>query len=534
MTVEIEVKLPAINAPATSAPAKLINRNPATGEVLGEYAMASAEDVAAAVTRARAAQAAWAQVPLPRRVAVIWRFIDLLAQRKEVVAATISAEAGKPRVEALLTEVMVVLDAARFCAENAYRVMREEPLAHGNLAMKTKRGRLVPEPVGVIGIIAPWNYPFSIPATETLAALVTGNAVVLKPSELTPNSSLKLAELLHEAGVPGDALQVVVGYGAAGAALIASGVDKVIFTGSVATGKRVAAAAAEKLIPCVLELGGKDAMVVLEDADVDVASSAAVWGGLMNAGQTCISVERCYVHRAIYREFVQAVAAKMSALKVGNGCVDGTCVGPMISTRQLEIVESLVEDARANGAEVVVGGKRLPELGEQFYAPTLITGINHGMRIMKEELFGPVIPVMQFDTDAEAIAMANDSEFGLSASVWTGDSARGERVARRIKSGAVMVNDLLTTFGISEAPHGGVKASGIGRTHGLMGMREMVTQKYLDVEMLPRMKKLWWFGYSERFEKQMHGFVDMLFAPGLAGRVKGALKTTPALLRKRL
>lgn len=518
---------------ALAAPDKFINRNPATGEVIGEYAIATAEDVQAAIARARVAQGAWARVPLPKRVAVVRRFIDLLAEQKEAVAATISAEAGKPRVEALLTEVMVVLDAARFCAENAFRVMREEPLPHGNLAMKTKRGRLVPEAVGVIGIIAPWNYPFSIPATETLAALAMGNAVVLKPSELTPNSALKLAELLHAAGIPEDALQVVTGYGAAGAALIASDVDKIVFTGSVATGKRVAVAAAERLIPCVLELGGKDAMVVLEDADVDVASSAAVWGGLMNAGQTCISVERCYVHRAIYRPFVQAVARKIEALKVGNGCADGTCVGPMISTRQLEIVESLVEDARAHGAEVVAGGKRLPELGEQFYAPTLLTGVRHDMRIMKEELFGPVIPVMSFASDDEAVALANDSEFGLSASVWSGNSARGERVARRIKAGAVMVNDLLTTFGISEAPHGGAKSSGIGRTHGLMGLREMVTQKYLDVEMLPRMKKLWWFGYSERFEKQMHGFVDMLFAPGVAGRALGALKTTPALWRKR-
>jgi succinate-semialdehyde dehydrogenase/glutarate-semialdehyde dehydrogenase len=512
---------------------KLINRNPATGEVIGEYKIASPDEVRAAVAHARVAQAAWAQVPLRKRVAVIRRFMALLTEKKESVAATINAEAGKPRVEALLTEVMVVLDWARFCAQNAYRVMREESLSHGNLVMKTKRGMLVSEPVGVVGIIAPWNYPFSIPATETLAALVTGNAVVIKPSELTPNSALKLAELLHEAGVPEAAVQVVIGYGPTGSALISGGIDKVVFTGSVATGKRVAAAAAEQLIPCLLELGGKDAMLVLEDADVDVAASAAVWGAMVNAGQTCISVERCYVHDSIYTPFVEACADKITKLTIGNGADDDVCVGPMISTRQLEIVESQVEDARSRGAHVVVGGKRLPALGEHYYAPTLITGIDRSMRLMQEETFGPVLPVIPFDKDEEAIAMANDSEFGLAASVWSGDSGHGERIARRISAGAVMVNDVISQFGISEAPHGGVKKSGIGRAHGLMGLREMVVQKYIAVERLPRVKRLWWYSYGKQFEHQMLAFVDMMFAKGTS-RLTGALKSTPALWRKRL
>lgn len=515
-------------------PDKIVNRNPATGEVVDEYPVATVDEVHAAVARARAAQAEWARISVSRRVAVVRRFIDLLAQSKEEIAAVINAEAGKPLVEALLTEILVVLDAARFCAENAFQVMREQPLTHGNIAMKSKRGRLVAEPVGVIGIIAPWNYPFSIPATQTVAALVCGNAVVLKPSELTPHSSLMLADLLYRAGVPKDVLKIVLGFGPVGAALIASDINKVVFTGSVATGKRVAAAAAERLIPCVLELGGKDAMVVLDDADVDVASSAAVWGAMLNAGQTCISVERCYVHHSIYARFAKTCTEKIAALKVGNGAEHGVCVGPMISIRQLELVEAQVEEARAHGAEIVAGGKRLPELGDHFYAPTVITGVSQSMRLMTEETFGPVLPLIPFNTDEEAIALANDSEFGLAASVWSGDRARGERVAHRIKAGAVMVNDLISNFGISEAPHGGVKSSGIGRTNGLLGLREMVTYKYLAVERLPRMKKLWWYGYGAEFERHMRSFVDMMFAQGLGAKLKGAVKSTPALWQKKL
>lgn len=514
--------------------ATLRSFNPATGELIGEHPIASPDEIRAAVVRAKLAQPRWAASPIAHRVEVLRRFQAILADRKREVAETITAEAGKPVVEALLTEVVVALDAARFCREHVRGLMAEREVPHSNPAVMAKRARLVPEPIGVIGIISPWNYPFSIPATETLAALVAGNAVVLKPSELTPNSALKLRDLLHEAGVPSDAFQVVLGEGTIGAALLASPVDKIIFTGSVATGKRVAAACAERLIPCVLELGGKDAMIVLDDADVDLASSAAIWGGLVNAGQTCISVERCYVHRSLHDEFIAACAHKIARLRVGNGSDPETDIGPLISQRQLEIVEAQVEDARASGADIVCGGRRLPELGSQFYAPTLITSVTHSMRLMRDETFGPLLPIMAFDTDEQAIALANDSEFGLAASVWGRNRHRAESVARRIEAGAVMVNDLISQFAISEAPHGGVKSSGIGRTHGLLGMQEMVRSKYIDIDLLPRMKKLWWYGYGERFTAQMEGFTDMLFASSLHKRLSGAFRAAGALWRKRM
>jgi acyl-CoA reductase-like NAD-dependent aldehyde dehydrogenase len=314
---------------------KISSVNPATGEVLHDFECADESEVLAAVARAREAQAAWAEIDVRKRIALLREFQRRLHEKKSEIARAITEEAGKPIAEALTTEVLVVLDAARFLIANAYRLLRDEPIPHGNLATKLKSGLLVREPYGVVGIISPWNYPFSIPATETLAALVAGNAVVLKPSESTSLVALKLESLLHAAGVPKNVFQVVVGDGATGAALLHSLIDKLVFTGSVATGKRIAVAAAERLLPVVLELGGKDPMLVLDDADVDVASSAAVWGAFVNAGQTCLSVERCYVHRSLYETFLNACAEKAKKLRVGHGLDPETDVGPMIHERQL-------------------------------------------------------------------------------------------------------------------------------------------------------------------------------------------------------
>jgi acyl-CoA reductase-like NAD-dependent aldehyde dehydrogenase len=501
----------------------IVSRNPASGEVLGEITCATPDEVRAAVARARTAQSQWARWPVKERARIVAQFATVLRSRKQEVAELISREAGKPYGEALATEVLVVLEAAKWTSRNAHELLRDERVPYGSPLTQGKRGKLIREPYGVVGIISPWNYPFSIPSTESLAALVAGNAVVLKPSEFTTMCALKLRDLLHEAGVPHDVFQVVSGFGDTGAALLDSGIDKAVFTGSVATGKRVGEAAAKKLLPVVLELGGKDAMLVLDDANVEIASAAAVWGAFVNAGQTCLSVERCYVARKIYDRFVAACVERTKALRIGNGADAATEVGPMIHEQQLRTVESQVDDARANGATVLVGGKRLSELGPNFYAPTIVVGVDHSMRLMREETFGPVLPIMPCDSDDDAVAMANDSEFGLAASIWTTDSTRGEAVARRLQAGTVMINDVVSCFGIAEAPHGGVKSSGIGRTHGRLGLDEFVRAKFIDKDLLPRMPKPWWYGAGAGFARGMESLIDALHGRGRS-RIAAAMR----------
>ncbi len=513
---------------------KIASVNPATGEILREFGSAAECEVRDAVSRARTAQPAWFDLGVRKRVAVLRRFQFLLHKTKSEIATAITREAGKPYVEALTTEVLVVLDSARFHIENALALLREERVSHGNLAMKTKSGRIVREPYGVIGIISPWNYPFSIPATESLSALVAGNALVVKPSEFTSLVALELAALFHSAGVPKDVFQVVVGDGSSGAALLNSGIDKLVFTGSVATGKHIAQAAAARLLPVILELGGKDPMLVLEDADIDLASSGAVWGAFVNAGQTCLSVERCYVHRSIYEPFVEACVDKAKRLRVGNGMDPQTDMGPMIHGRQLRIVEQQLDDAKLNGARVLAGGKRLPDLGPNFYAPTVVTDVNHKMRLMREETFGPVLPIMAFDTEEEAVGLANDSEYGLAASIWTRNTRRGEALSRRLAAGTVQINDATSCFGISEAPHGGIRSSGIGCTHGRFGLEEMVRIKYVATDLLPRMKKVWWYRYGAEFARQIEGLVDLQFGRKVRQRLHGAVISAGAFFDKRL
>jgi acyl-CoA reductase-like NAD-dependent aldehyde dehydrogenase len=513
---------------------KIQSLNPATAEVLAEFEPATTLEVETAVQNATQAGAPWRQMTVTERARYLARLREALFDRRDKIARLITLEAGKPLVEALFTEVMVVLDALEYFRRNAAKFLAPQVVPHHNLAMKLKRGRLEYVPYGVIGIISPANYPFSIPLNEIIPALVAGNTVVLKPSEFTPQVGLAIRDLFEAAQLPTGVAQVIIGDGATGRALAAAPIHKLIFTGSVATGKRVQAAAAERLLPTVLELGGKDAMIVCADANLDTASSGAVWGAFTNAGQTCVSVERVYVVRHVAERFITQCVSKAKQLRMGRGDDPETDVGPLIRERQVRIVEEQVSEAVAQGAEVLCGGARasLPGLNGFFYQPTVITRVSHRMRLMQDETFGPVLPIMVVDDEAEAVALANDSAFALSASVWTRDRKRGERLARQIEAGAVMVNDCISYFGISEAPHGGPKLSGIGRTHSRLGLMEMVQVKYIDSDLMPGLPKVWWYGYGARAQRLAEGFVDFLFARGPTRRVRGFATMLASLERK--
>jgi succinate-semialdehyde dehydrogenase/glutarate-semialdehyde dehydrogenase len=494
--------------------------DPASGVVHARFAGTNPVDIPAIFERARIAQKEWAARPLRERCAMVQRLRDAIFDSREEIASVIARETGKPRVEAIFAEIVLALDTAGFLARRAPRWLQRERVPHHNLALKAKSGWLEFESLGVVAIISPWNYPFAIPMAQIIPALVAGNAVLLKPSELTPATGALIGDLIGDltskstgaAKFPPNLVQILQGAGDTGAALIDASPDKVFFTGSVATGQRIAEACGRKLIPSVLELGGKDAMIILGDADLDIASSAAVWGSFTNCGQSCLSVERIYVDRAVAERFTALCVQKTAKLRLGPPSDADAEVGPMIRLRQLEKVEEHLREAVSRGAKILFGGHRRPDLGPNFLEPGVIANVDHSMKIMREETFGPVLAIQAVDSVDEAIALANDSPFALSGSIWTADARRGRELASHLRAGSVMVNDVASYYGISEAPHGGRGASGWGRAHSRFGLLEMVHTKYVDVDRLPHVAKAWWFGYTSELGFAADRFVDLLFA----------------------
>lgn len=505
--------------------------DPATGQVTANFEKTSPLAVPQLMSRARAAQPSWGQRSIAERCALIAALQKKILEARDTLADTVVRESGKPRVEALFADVFVALDTAAHFARSGTDTLRSESVPHHSTAAKAKSGRIFYEPFGVLGIISSWNYPLAIPFSQIIAAVAAGNAVLCKTSDFTPECGALIEKLFRDAGFPSDLVTILQGGGDVGQALIEARPDKVFFTGSVLTGKRVAEACARQLIPSVLELGGKDAMLVLRDADVDVASSAAVWGSYTNCGQVCLSVERLFVEQPVAEEFIRCCVEKTQKLRLGPGRDKDTDVGPLIRPQHLQRMSDLIADAVRGGAKVLCGGRPHPDLGPNFFEPTVLTGVNASMKLFQDETFGPIMAILVVSSAEEAVRLANDTEFALAASIWTKDTARGKSVARQLRAGTVMVNDLISGFAIAEAPHGGFGLSGWGRTHGTAGLREMVHVKYVDVDHLTKTEKPWWYRYGADLERAADAFLRFEFGGGLAARVRHARSAMKTFFR---
>jgi acyl-CoA reductase-like NAD-dependent aldehyde dehydrogenase len=462
--------------------------NPATGKVIASVPIVAPEQVAELAARARRAQPGWEALGFDGRAAVMRRCQKWIVENTERVIDTIVSETGKAYEEALLAEVGYAEAAFRFWAKTAEKYLTEERVRTASPFVKGRKLIVRRAPVGVVGVIGPWNYPLTNSFGDCIPALMAGNSVLLKPSEVTPLTSMLMGEMLRECGLPEDAYEVLPGYGETAQALIDE-VDFVMFTGSTATGKKVMERAAQTLTPVSLELGGKDPMIVLADANLERAANAAVHYSMQNAGQSCTSTERVYVEEPVYDEFVRLVTERVRGLRQrapgGPGSVD---LGAVINPPQSDIVERHVNDAVEQGARVLTGGGRSDENG-RFFEPTVIVDVDHSMACMREETFGPTVPIMKVGDAEEAVRLANDSPYGLQASVWTKDAAKGERLARRIESGVVTVNDAQVNYVALELPMGGWKSSGLGSRHGADGIRKYTKQQTLVVTSFAPMKK---------------------------------------------
>jgi acyl-CoA reductase-like NAD-dependent aldehyde dehydrogenase len=493
------------------AKAALESFNPATGELVGTVETITPGKVQGIVDDVAEVQPFWAALTLDDRVRYMRRVSDVLLAELDEIAELLTNEQGKPRVESYTMEVLPTVDALKWIADNGPEILSDEKLSMP-LMLKSKSAKFTYEPIGVVGVIAPWNYPWSIPFGEVAIALMAGNGVVLKPASLTPLMGERIRESFEKAGLPEGLVRTVHGGGRVGDALVKSTAGKIFFTGSVEVGRKVGVECAKRMKGSVLELGGKDPQIVCPDADLANAVSGAVWGGFANAGQTCSGIERVYVHSDVADPFHEGVVRETERLTVGDPRGWTTEIGPMVSEEQAEIVAELVDDAVKSGAKQLTGGPtEVKGMKGSFIAPVVLTGVTHEMRIMKEEIFGPVLPIITVGSEQEAIDLANDSQFGLGASVWTKDRAKGERMAHQIESGMVWINDHSFSHGACQCAWGGVKDSGLGRSHSKFGFYECVNIKQLAWE--PGLTRDWWWQpYDRRLADALRSSAQLLYS----------------------
>lgn len=488
--------------------------SPADRRPIGTLECATAAEVAGAVRRAREAQPAWQALGAKGRAEYLRAALAVLVESQDELIDVIVRESGKPRSEALMIDVFAAADSLAYLAKNAWRWLRAEPVPTHGVLRFTKKVQVRYQPLGVVGVISPWNGPLILSLNPAIQALIAGNTVVVKPSEVTPYSGKLAVDIFERAGIPEGVIQVAMGDGETGAALVEGGVDKIHFTGSVATGRKIAEACGRQLIGCTLELGGNDAMIVCADADLDAAAGGAVVGSMFNTGQYCCGTERVYVSQDVADEFTAKVVERVRALRQGtSGSFD---VGPMFWDRQLDKVAEQVDAAVADGATAVVGGGRNESLPGLFFEPTVLTGVNHDMAVMREETFGPVLPIVPVAGVDEAVKLANDSSYGLAGSVWTSDVEAGIEIASRLHTGSVSVNDMALTYGIPEAPFGGRRDSGVGQANGKVGVRSFTHAQPIVVDRFGGKQTAGQYPYNETTEKTMQRMIRLLWGKGRA------------------
>ncbi|MFV8752397.1 aldehyde dehydrogenase family protein [Nannocystaceae bacterium ST9] len=520
--------------PTHSANPPIECHDPATLERLGAAEVMDRRRVDAVVARARAAQPAWAATSFAKRRAVLRDLLEWIVEHQADICRLAAKDSGKTLVDAAMGEIFPVCEKLRYTIAQGERDLRPQSRSPGFLLHK--RGRVELLPVGVVAVIAPWNFPFHNIYCPLIPALFAGNAVVVKVSEWTSWSAPDYLEILHrvlrEHGVSTDLVQIVTGYGETGADLVRSGVDKIFFTGSPGNGRKVMATASEGLTPVVLELGGKDPLIVCDDADLDQAGDAAMLGVFTACGQMCVGAERIYVFDEVYDAFVERMRARVSALRqgppLGDAIVD---CGAMTMPRQLEIIQDLVDDAKARGARVLVGGRRNPAHAGQFFEPTLIVDVDHSMRITQEEIFGPVMTIIRVRDEAAAIRLANDCPYGLGSSVFTRDRARGQRMARQIRAGMTVVNDYGLAYMMQSLPFGGVGISGFGRINGPEGLRACCYEKAIVDDRVPLRQSVSFHPVREHTYELVESAVRVIYSRGLVDRARAAIDAGRSLLR---
>jgi len=504
--------------------------DPATGKEIAEYPLMSAQEVEEAVGRARTAFGSWSKSSFSKRKHILERAAEVLAENAGRYAEEVAAENGKTRFEAMLAEIFTTAELMKYYAKNGEKFLKPVKVS-GSLLLPGRKAYYKFEPKGVIGVISPWNYPLSLSADPVITAVAAGNTVVLKPSSQTTRSGLIVKEIFEKSGLPEGTVEVITGNGSiTGQALIEhQGLDMLYFTGSTEVGREINIKAAERLVPAVMELGGKDVAIVTKNADLTRAANGIAWASFTNCGQTCISTELVLVQSEVYDEFVKRFTEVVGKLRTGKSSGE---VGPLTMESQLRIVDEQLEDAREKGAEVLVGGNRAEGPG-MFYLPTVLAGVTPDMKLMKDETFGPLKPIVKFDTVDEAIRIANSSEYGLSGSVYTRDLAEGRRIADGIKTGSVNINDTMMTQAFPGLPFGGVKKSGIGRNHGKEGLIEFTDIKSITEYGGKVKRELIWYPVPAEADKLAEKVLGLFFVRGISRKFSFALSALSWLLKLR-